>query len=102
MYCIVSFRPERYIQTAERVERAEEAEEVEENEIHVETRLIASLHVFRFHMKYVKERSFPDMTSVIPVKSLISYLYGRPVGVYHENTVQDQVLSNNTGIGSFL
>ena len=42
------------------------------------------------------------MTSVILVKFPISYLYGRPVGVYHENTVQDQVLSNNREIGSFL
>ena len=42
------------------------------------------------------------MTSVITANGLFVYLYGRPVGVYHENTVQDQVLSNIREIGSFL
>ena len=34
------------------------------------------------------------MTSVIPEKSPIIYLYGRPVGGYPENATQHQVLSN--------
>ena len=38
------------------------------------------------------------MTRVIPLKSLISYLYGRPVGVYHEIVTHNQVLSNLIGL----
>ncbi len=41
-----------------------------------------------------EEKSYTLMTSVIPEKSLIIYLYGRPVGEYPENATQNQVLSN--------
>jgi hypothetical protein len=38
--------------------------------------------------------SFRRVIWIIPEKSLISYLYGCPVGVYHEMVVHNQELSN--------